>query len=297
MELEVQGRSKYGDHDLLASSDGARWDGIALEHRRHPKGEISSFQPQHLEIAIATDCHPDCIVSRTGDRVRQHSRVEPGTLWFCPGGILEEDIEISEWHEVLHIYLPERRFAQLAETCGGAAMGPENIPYLGGFYNEALRRIGTHLLDQLQSPGAAASLLVDTLSLDLAACVVGTYSGAHSHRFEIDGDQRLDNKRMRRVLDYMTAHIGDEIGLDDLAEAACFSAFHFSRVFRNTCGVPPFRYLSRLRLERAKTLLTLGTMPIAEIALACCFASQSNFTRAFRRATGLTPQVYRGKGA
>lgn len=91
----------------------------------------------------------------------------------------------------------------------------------------------------------------------------------------------------------MTAHLEDDLTLEDPAGAACYSVFHFIRAFTDTTGMPPHRYLSRMRLERAKTLLALRTMPIAEIAQGSRFSSQSSSTRAFRRATGTTPQAYR----
>jgi AraC family transcriptional regulator len=293
MQLQEQGKAKYGANDLLVSSAGKGWSGMAAEHRHHPKGEVASFRPQHLEIVIATGCHRTCIASRTGDNIRQHTRVEPGTIWFCPVGVEEKDIVLSEWHEALHLYLPPARFAELSEERGGSIHRPEAVPYLGGFFDERIRRIGSGLLGHLQAPSAVGSVLIDTLSLELTASVVDAYS-ADAHGADAGAQRhRLDARRLRRVLDYMTAHLEDDIRLEDLADAACFSPFHFVRVFANTMGVPPHRYLSRLRLERAKTLLSLGVMPIAEIALVSCFSSQSNFTRAFVRATGLTPWEYR----
>jgi AraC family transcriptional regulator len=293
MQLQEQGQIKYGDQDLLASSAVAGWRGIAADHRRHPRGEIASFQPEHLEIGIATACHPESIVSRTGDRIRQHTRVEPGTIWFCPTGVLEEDIVISEWHDVLHIYLPPERFAELSDARGGAAIRPEDVPYLGGIYDERIRRIAGRLAGHLHAPSAAASTLLTTLALELVACITDTYANVSHGMNGAGSNPRLDARRLRHVLDYMTAHIDADIGLDDLAGAACFSTFHFIRAFANTTGMPPYRYLSRLRLERAKTLLALRKVPISHVALASCFSSQSNFTRAFRRATGVTPRVYR----
>jgi AraC family transcriptional regulator len=154
-------------------------------------------------------------------------------------------------------------------------------------------RIGSGLLGHLQAPGAGGSVLVDTLSIELTACVVDTYSGNARRPGASEERRGLDSRRLRRVLDCMTAHLEDDINLEDLASAACFSTFHFIRMFSNTMGMPPHRYLSRMRLERAKTLLSLGVMPIAEIALVCCFSSQTSFTRAFRRATRFTPEAYR----
>jgi AraC family transcriptional regulator len=59
-------------------------------------------------------------------------------------------------------------------------------------------------------------------------------------------------------------------------------------------GVPPHRYLASLRLERAKTLLAIGDTSSVEIAFVSGFVSHSSFTRAFHRATGMTPRAYRG---
>jgi AraC family transcriptional regulator len=293
MRLQEHGRTKYGDDDVLASSAGAGWRGIAAEHRHHPRGELPTFQPQHMEIGIATGRHPDCVVSRTGEGLRQHTRVEPGMIWLCPVGVTEEDITISDWHEVLHIYVPHERFAQLSEVRGGSVIKPESVRYLGGIYNERIRRVGRRLIAHLDTPAASGALLLDSLSVELAECLVDNYSSAAGGPDPGETRHRLDNARVRRVVDYMAAHIEDEIGLDELAGVACLSVFHFNRVFRNTLGVPPHRYLSRLRLERAKALLGLGKMAISEVALACCFSSQSNFTRSFRRATGSTPMGYR----
>jgi AraC family transcriptional regulator len=293
MQLQEQGSAKYGMDTVMASSAGAGWRSITVEHRRHLRREIPRFQPEHMEICIATECHPDCVVSRTGDSIRQHTNVEQGTIWFCPVGVLEEDIVISEWHDILHIYLPPTLFEQLSDTHGGASCRPEAVPYLGGFYNDQMRRIGNAMLVQLKAPTAAGKMLIDGLSLELTQQVVGNYTGACANHSGDGTVNVLDRRRLRRVLDYMTDHLEADVSLDDLANAACLSPFHFSRLFANTMGLPPHRYLSRMKLEHAKTLLSLGKVPLSQIALACCFSSQSNFTRAFHQATGVTPHAYR----
>ena len=135
-------------------------------------------------------------------------------------------------------------------------------------------------------------MLLDMLTLRLTEWLVDSHS-SHVGRATRRSDRLLlDERRLRRVLDYMAAHLETDVSLDDLARVANLSPFHFSRVFAAAMGMPPHRYLSRLRLERAKTLLALGAMSITEIALTCCFSSQSNFTRAFQRATGTTPLAY-----
>jgi AraC family transcriptional regulator len=65
-----------------------------------------------------------------------------------------------------------------------------------------------------------------------------------------------------------------------------------SRAFAAATGVPPHRYVSQRRLESAKAMIATGSS-LSEIAFNCQFSSQSSFTRAFRRATGMTPAEYR----
>jgi AraC family transcriptional regulator len=87
----------------------------------------------------------------------------------------------------------------------------------------------------------------------------------------------------------MHARLDEDISLEALAAVACISPFHFARVFRATLGIPPHRYLAYLRIERAKLQLAQGVMSLAQVAQSALFATQANFGRAFRKATGRTP--------
>jgi AraC family transcriptional regulator len=120
--------------------------------------------------------------------------------------------------------------------------------------------------------------------------------GPHGWQTRPRSDQRaypLDHVRLRRVLDYISAHVADEITLEELAQVACLSTFHFARVFTLAIGVPPHRYVSRMRLENAMAEIAAGRLSLAEVALNAHFSSHASFTRAFRRATGMTPAEYR----
>jgi AraC family transcriptional regulator len=103
----------------------------------------------------------------------------------------------------------------------------------------------------------------------------------------------LDSVRLRRVFDFIEANIANEISLDNLARVAGYSPYHFARKFTVTMGVAPHRYVSQIRLEIAMAELAAAKLPIAQIALSARFSSQATFTRAFRRATGMTPLEYR----
>jgi transcriptional regulator GlxA family with amidase domain len=100
-------------------------------------------------------------------------------------------------------------------------------------------------------------------------------------------------ERLRRVRDKLEAGAGAPVDLDAMARAACFSKFHFLRLFRQAYGETPIRYLSQLRLDRARVLLETTDRSVTEICLEVGFESLASFSGAFRRHTGASPQRYR----
>jgi AraC family transcriptional regulator len=99
--------------------------------------------------------------------------------------------------------------------------------------------------------------------------------------------------RMRRVLDYISTNIAKEITIAELARVAALSTFHFVRMFTRTIGISPHRYVIRLRIENAMAEIAAARSPLAQVAFNAGFSSQASFTRAFHRATGMTPAEYR----
>lgn len=297
MNLYDHGLEKYGAGDVLQSAVSCNWSGIAAELRHHPAAELAPFDLLQTEIGVATRAHRKAVVSRCGNGVRQTTRVAPGTIWTCPAGVHEEEIRLTEWHECFHIYLPSSHFRALSEAKGGAAVEPANILYLADVPDTFIRQIAFTLLETLREPTSAARILAESLALSLTARLAQTCSaGSAAQARALHVRHGLDDVRLRRVLAYIEEHIEDEIGIDDLATVACLSPFHFIRMFGRSTGMPPGRYIGQRRLRRAEAMLAAGEMKIGEVALACCFSSQANFTRAFRRSTGLTPAAFRRGG-
>jgi AraC-like DNA-binding protein len=98
---------------------------------------------------------------------------------------------------------------------------------------------------------------------------------------------------MRRVHEYVEAHLNNRIELVELSAIAGLSVFHFAREFKQSAGVTPHYYLMRRRVERAKELLASTDLSLSEIAFATGFSDQSHFTRHFRQMIGMTPGQFR----
>jgi AraC family transcriptional regulator len=115
----------------------------------------------------------------------------------------------------------------------------------------------------------------------------------NARRFEPPVLAGLAVWRRRMVTDYIEKHVDERIPLATLAELVGLSTYHFCRTFKQSFGMPPHRYHSARRIERAKGLLAKAASSVTDIALTIGFSETSSFTEAFRKATGSTPTAYR----
>lgn len=93
----------------------------------------------------------------------------------------------------------------------------------------------------------------------------------------------------RKLDDYMRENLGGKISLEQLASLAGLSQSHFSRSFSISAGMTPHRYLLKLRIETATSLIGTTDEPIAEIAQRCGFCNQSHMTIAMKQHYNVTP--------
>ncbi len=105
--------------------------------------------------------------------------------------------------------------------------------------------------------------------------------------------QGLPHKSLSRVVEFIDAHLGDDLSLKKIADVAGMSPSYFLTMFKRSTGLAPHQYLIGKRVERARILLTETRLTIAAIATETGFADQSHLTRMMRRYTSLTPRRIR----
>ena len=98
---------------------------------------------------------------------------------------------------------------------------------------------------------------------------------------------------VRRVRDYIGAHLSQQITLDELADLSGYSRFHFARGFKAATGLPPYAFILRARIALACQLLDEARLPVQAVARLTGFASHPQFTSRFRQLTGISPVTYR----
>lgn len=121
--------------------------------------------------------------------------------------------------------------------------------------------------------------------------------------------RRLENRRplaerenratsgMAEVVRFCEENLDKPLTVPQLAARFFLSTGHFSELFCREAGMPPAAYLRHIRLEKARSLLTTTTLPMAEVALQCGFGDPTHFSRLFRRYYGESPLQFRKKVA
>ena len=103
-------------------------------------------------------------------------------------------------------------------------------------------------------------------------------------------------ERINRVIDHLRSHLDRQVKLEELAKVACFSEFHFHRIFSAVSGETLNNFTNRLRLEKAARLLRYSGQSLTDIALDCGFSSSATFSRAFRSGYDTSPSQFRKSG-
>lgn len=187
------------------------------------------------------------------------------------------------------------RFGDAGGRCFNVALGPQWCSRLGalptgkrpvpGPVGEGAASLALRLYDEFREMDQVSPLAIEGLALTLLAEAAR------------DGQPRLARRAplwMADAVAHLRTHFRGPIALDDVASAAGVHPMHLARVFRSRLGCTVGDYVRRLRIEWARVCLS-GSAPVALsfVAAEAGFADQSHFTRAFKRATGLTPGRYR----
>jgi AraC family transcriptional regulator len=137
---------------------------------------------------------------------------------------------------------------------------------------------------------------VDRMYVDSAATFLATHLLEHystgEHKFREDTNS-LSHRDLRQVIDYMNAHLDQNLGLTDLSNLVGISYYHFARLFKKSTGSSPGRYLIECQLERATHLLVSTNLSIGEIAKCTGFSSHNHFGYTFRKHFSVSPNQYR----
>jgi AraC family transcriptional regulator len=262
------------------------WRGMAAETAKATephKIEVRFHAPLHLLALFEEGARSDgitCVEGLPRSALRNYRR----KLVFVPSGHQYYDWqEPSSLTRAAYFYFDP---AVLLLESGTGRAEPSFAPRL--FFEDAgLWDIAIRLKALIEGPGAIDRLYCESLGVVLAHELVRLGSGGTHVQSPVRGG--LAGWQQRAVASYIEEHVADQISLATLAQLARLSPYHFSRAFKQTFGMPPHRFHTHSRIERAKSLLANPAATVTSVGMAVGFGETSSFSAAFRKATGVTP--------
>jgi AraC family transcriptional regulator len=217
-----------------------------------------------------------------GRRAQRHE-FKPGSIGYFAAGT---ELRRSRWRwsRTRRIYL------DLDPASLGDAVGREPLLALPRqaeieFHDAELAAVLRAMVAEVAAGSPNGRLYAECLSLGVALRM----QARGDRRTPREERARLSAAQLARVEDLLEARLAGDIPLAALADAAGFSAPQFVRLFKNSTGCTPHRYVLRWRLRRAREMVVDSDLPLAVIASAAGFASQSHMTASFVRAFGVPP--------
>ncbi len=115
-------------------------------------------------------------------------------------------------------------------------------------------------------------------------------------QFDEDQNQHSNFANIKNAMDYTREHLHEEIGIEELSNAAQLSRFHFSRIFKEIIGMSPGQWINQQRIKHAAKLLIESDLNMADIANKCGIPDVNYFGKVFKRIQGISPGVFRDSG-
>ena len=283
--VQKDGLSQFVPSTSSLSSHDADWDALYLEFHRAPPFEVPECVCEQNIITIPTINGLE--VERNVGGKKEDVIFHPGDFCLSPGGVSLQ----TRWNqdlEAIHLILEPDLIAQVAHEF----IDPDRVafPCHTKAADPLVYQLGLTLKGELETFGKDSKLYAASAATFLAVHLLKNYAVHKSNIEKYSGG--LSPLQLKQAIDYIAAHLAEEINLGTLSSHLGLSRYYFCRLFKHSTGFSPYQYVIRCRVERAKELLKRGGLTLGEVALACGFSHQSHLYRHFKRVTGVTPKSF-----
>ena len=195
---------------------------------------------------------------------------------------------MDESHQLRSLAFPMEQWQKILDEAADGGSVDFSLIYGRMFDSSTIRSALRKLWALCEEEGAPSRLLARAAGFEILAelCQLGGHPLA-----PIRGG--LAPWGQRRCLEFMRERLSEDISLDELAAEARLSPFHFARMFKQSLGVPPRVYLTRLRMERTCELLETTDLSVTEIAQEVGYSSNQVLARVFIKHQRMSPTDYR----
>ncbi len=211
----------------------------------------------------------------------------PGKLCLMPAS-QDSEWDIGDSQEFVHLYISDAGLKFFALESFDVDPRLVSLPDLTFMDHLELNQLCRPLFHtHWHQSGGLMDL--QQAAYDVMGCLVSSFVSAKARDGYLKGG--LTRLQLQRVTDYVNDQLDRDLRLEDLAQIAGLSQYHFARMFKESTGLTPHLYINKIRVRRGLELLRRG-QPQAQVAVSCGFAHQSHFAAMFKREFGLPPSRY-----
>ena len=264
----------YLPFQLVQSSASHNWPSVLVKH----------YQTQESIGNLPVPNTPDNLIilnlSQTGKR--SISFVPAGHRWFA---------SCKKGTEYVHVHILSQIWNRLLADILQKDSTEVVMQDLSEIEDLFLKDVLLKLCKELTCCGKGSYRYVDSLCQALMVHIIRSYT---SYREKpVNKIERLPEFKFKQVLTYINLNLSMEITLLQLSSLVGLSPFYFSRIFKATTGLAPYRYITKLRMEHSQRLLLETELPIIHICLEVGISNPSHFSTFFKQYSGVSPSIYR----
>lgn len=283
---------KWVPGQVLESSDGLGWQGVGLRSYRYKPMDVEVPPLSHFTVVAYK--RGSTRMARRVDGRWTRTECQPGEVSLLTRS------QRSRWQwtdeiDVRHTYLSEQTVSAVAADMLDRSVADVRLHDLLNVRDPVVTGIVDAIAQESGRQAVGGALCVEALGIQLAVHLLRRYASVSCSEPGATGG--LAPAVRRRIADTIETRLHESITLDALAAEAGMGSWTFSRRFRQSFGKAPHAYIIDCRIERAKKLLSQGTLPVKAVASACGFSDQAHLTRAMQQRLGVTPGMLRRGGS
>jgi AraC family transcriptional regulator len=295
MRLEQSSTIDYRRQDDISrilptqpiTSHRSAWQGIEVQSHRQPPGEMPEhWTDQH--ILAFQPAQKSLFCERWLDGKKQVATMAADNFTIVPANVTHRCVwNVTAVATV--IVLDPKYLGHVAYE----SVQSDRVVLLPIFFHSdpVAQQISGLLEREINAEWSTSQIYVDSLTTALSAHLLRQYCtvGQVLKNYE----NGLSQRNLQQSIDYIQAHLSEDISLDDLAIITGMSRYYFCHLFKRSTGMSPYQYVIKCRIDRAKELLLFRQdCSIADVAFQVGFASQSQFTKHFKKWVGTTPKKF-----
>jgi AraC family transcriptional regulator len=287
---------QYVSSRPILSSVDLGWQNLIVRTYTEPQTVehlvVPATPDPHLVLQLSGTTHVEV---KAKDGAWAAIRSQPGQLFLTPGGgesyemrwVSQSDAPIQN----VQIHLDAQYLAKIGQETVDLDSSQIEVLDRSAVCDPFIEQICLMLKRELEQNNLGSKLYAEAATQMLAVHLLREHCVINHRIPEYKGG--LPGNRLRRVKDYIQTYLDTDLSLDDLAQQAQMSTYHFCRLFKQSTGESPNQYIVRLRVEEAKRLLKETNFSVLEVALAVGYNSPSHLAVQFKRLMGMSPSAYR----